>query len=283
MDSLRPDIKVFDSCNDSPLYSKRISINSGTVNATEAQLRYGPYCSNTFVPREPWRELTLAELEILYTKNIPSEPGRWISIIRIPDNVLASFDRMRVATHNTEQEVIELRSSSECQQGIEKFLHYITALSESTKRPLEGVGVSVRPPNLKTGTFDYKTGCYVGLHLDGWYRRPLNERHLSPNRVCVNLGLEDRYFLFVNLSLQTVYDLLHVDRSTDPSTLGSSFMRHFPLYPVIRIRIAPNEAYVAPTENIIHDGSTEDKKALDLCLTVRGDFKSCFPSADIDH
>jgi len=276
MDKLQPDIRVFEPRSDFSSRRTRISINSGTLQASEAQAQYSPYCKQAFVPREPWREPTPDERETLWSKNIPSEPGKWISIIRIPDDVLAPFERIQAATCKNEQLVTGLRNSPESRRGIEKFIDYITPLSASTEQPFEGAGISVRSPNLKTGTFDYKTDCYVGLHLDGWYKRPLDERHLSPNRICVNLGLEDRYFLFINLSLQTIYGLSDMDRSTDPSTLGASFMKHYPLYPVIRVRIATNEAYIAPTENIVHDGSTEGRASLDLCLTVRGDFKSCF-------
>ena len=33
--------------------------------------------------------------------------------------------------------------------------------------------------------------------------------------------------------------------------LGEEFMRQQPNYPVVKLRVAPGEAYIAPTENII--------------------------------
>ena len=76
-----------------------------------------------------------------------------------------------------------------------------------------------------------------------------------------------------------MFEMLETDKSNTPGTLVLNFMRCFPDYPVIRLRIAPNEAYIAPTENIIHDGSTLGKMYFDICLTIRGKFKSSFMSA----
>jgi hypothetical protein len=50
------------------------------------------------------------------------------------------------------------------------------------------------------------------------------------------------------------------------------FMTLFPSYPVVRVRIHPGEAYVAPTENILHDGSSIDMNAMDITFSIRGRF-----------
>ena len=45
-----------------------------------------------------------------------------------------------------------------------------------------------------------------------------------------------------------------------------------PTYPVVAIEIAPGEAYIAPTEDLIHDGCSEGMKNNDVCLTMLGYF-----------
>jgi hypothetical protein len=81
--------------------------------------------------------------------------------------------------------------------------------------------------------------------------------------------------VFVNRPLaQLARDL---GLSTDPATvragaLGTAFLSRFPLYPVLLVRLRPGEGYVAPTENIVHDASTEGATAPDLAYTYHGRF-----------
>ena len=49
----------------------------------------------------------------------------------------------------------------------------------------------------------------------------------------------------------------------------------FDLYPdhaIHRIRLAPGEAYIAPTDNLVHDGYTVGKRGIDVSFNVLGDF-----------
>ena len=88
-------------------------------------------------------------------------------------------------------------------------------------------GIRVNAANRRTVTVHPGTARFVGLHVDNWTRLPLNQRHTAPRRICINLGNEARYFLFVNLS------------------------------------------YIAPTENIIHDGSSVGARGHDVSLSLR--------------
>jgi hypothetical protein len=49
-------------------------------------------------------------------------------------------------------------------------------------------------------------------------------------------------------------------------------MRHWPDYPVVKLRIRPGEAYIAQTENLIHDGSTLGQRGFDLAFMADGFF-----------
>ena len=49
-----------------------------------------------------------------------------------------------------------------------------------------------------------------------------------------------------------------------------TFFKEFSSYPVIRIKLNPGEAYIAPTDNIIHDGSSLGQLRHDMNLTIRG-------------
>lgn len=54
--------------------------------------------------------------------------------------------------------------------------------------------------------------------------------------------------------------------------IGSMFMKDYPTYPVTQLKIAPREAYIAPTENIFHDATSFDKKHCDITFTMLGNF-----------
>jgi hypothetical protein len=131
---------------------------------------------------------------------------------------------------------------------------------------------------LPTTTYDPRTSQLIGLHVDSFYREPLATRHLAPNRLCLNAGKEDRFLLFINLPLLEMRNILVRAGDTDPRVTGDSidvgdvFMALFPDYPVLRLTIRPGEAYIAPTENVVHDSTTEGKTESDVTITLLGEF-----------
>ncbi len=144
----------------------------------------------------------------------------------------------------------------------------------STPRP-RILGISVISSGLITTTTDGASGRRIGLHLDSWDGREYRARDLCRNRICLNLGEEDRFLLFCNVTISTMVMAL-IDQSLhreSSRTLIRSFFSSFPNYPIIRLRIAPNEYYIAPTENIIHDSTTLGKEQPDVAITALGYFR----------
>jgi hypothetical protein len=142
--------------------------------------------------------------------------------------------------------------------------------------PLHCIGPSRNPANLKTVTINHDIGRYNGLHVDNWDDSDLDSRHLATNRICVNIGQDDRYFLFLPLLLMDIASALAEEMGPDweapgrYTVVGRQFMERFPNVPVVRCRLAPGEAYVAPTENLVHDGSSVGQSDLDEQFTIRG-------------
>jgi len=100
----------------------------------------------------------------------------------------------------------------------------------------------------------------------------------------INLGMHDRHLLFVNLPLRSIAERVAKARGGTPLgdisfSLPREFTRLFPDYPVVKLRIAPGEAYIAPTENIIHDGYAERIGGIDLQFTCRGYFRAPDPGS----
>jgi hypothetical protein len=205
--------------------------------------------------------------------------GEWIRIVRLPSGAgdfLESLGRSAPEAM-TERKIADYAQSRACAAR----LHHLFGDLESRGARLRyaGAGINTRPANLPTCTINQNTDRYIGLHVDTFYSREIEMRPNSPARICCNLGSEERFLLFVNLTLSKMVGLLDDVGNQDPGRhdtgrgLAISFLTAFPHYPVTRIRLAPGEAYIAPTENMVHDGSTEGKREADITLTILGDFQ----------
>jgi uncharacterized protein len=267
--------------------SERLSLSSGTQQQFEPPGDGLSYLSAAFVPREPWRAPTAAEKKAL----IASSPqGEWnlasdVGVFRIPDDVLLPMekifedfgtrerldaDQYRVHTNHPDWDAAYDRLISHLKRQYALHEHGPTV-----------VRLATAPPGMKTLTKDEVRGqaerFYVGLHLDTWEKVPFRERDQAKNRICVNLGREDRYFLFMNLTLMKMYEALKNDGAANRddyygTDLGHEFMQAFPGYPVLRLKLRPREAYIAPTDNLIHDASSVGKKYPDIALHILGYF-----------
>lgn len=126
----------------------------------------------------------------------------------------------------------------------------------------EYLGQALAGPGMRTTTGHHPGGRLIGLHLDNWDRLPYGRKASGRRRLALNLGPGDRYIVLGTVDAQAVCRAVHPD----------SYRRRYPhtddyrAYvatgrPVrcIRIRLAPGEGYIAPTEYLFHDGSTEGR------------------------
>jgi hypothetical protein len=279
-----PGVKLFlDGADD---YADRVQLSCGTVAARTAMLD-GPYQECAIVPRPSWRNLTTADRKALISESCPTRFGNAISIIQIPADLLERFPSHAVVTAAYPGEADHTLSVSQKFQ-LERTDAIVTYLrqrfqhfDDATTCPIEG-GVFTNPPGLPTITWDPDSRTFIGLHVDSWYAEhfPLSRREHAPNRVCVNLGQQDRFFLFLNVPIAQMYQMTrYADRNAERahglSAGARAFMGAFPHYPVVRVRIRPGEGYIAPTENIAHDGSSINMSSEDVTLSVRGRFALC--------
>ena len=69
--------------------------------------------------------------------------------------------------------------------------------------------------------------------------------------------------------------------SLDLPGIVDKFFQLYPDYPIIRLRQDPYEGYIAPTDSIIHDGSTVDMKTHDITLNFLGHFATSVDSESV--
>lgn len=294
------DIKVIDYHPDTQ-GKPRLWMNSGTVYCQQF-LESSEYSKDAFIPIEDWRNLSLEDQSIIYasTESNPKDNSRHIGIMKIPEAVLDPLEDLGVSFITNPPECQWFAQQSLYPKAIQAIADFVRPLSEADQ-PISIHTITTNAQGLRTVTYNYVRYCFIGLHLDSWDKLSLDKRHRSTNRICINLGLEDRYFLFINITLIKMFRLtrgsgkssslssqlpsaqdinqealaLHPSTITqiEPASIRQMFLEMYPHYPVIKIRVSPGEAYIAPTENMIHDASTLGKKFCDVILTIRGHFQ----------
>lgn len=228
------------------------------------------YDSDALIPGAMWRTPSAAERAGILVSQKTASPYSGIATIRMP---VGLFEQLRALA------IPELRSGLPLQRNLGSALRDRLRRYLRCRGELLVHGIATHPPDLPTTT-QGESGRFIGLHVDNWDGLPLRKRENARLRVCANVGLSNRYFLFVNLTLVTMWQVLthfgHLGKCISPQVLGRAFLRAYPAYPVIRVLLKPGEAYIAPTDNVCHDGSTLGSTSPDVTFTARGYFPCQF-------
>lgn len=126
-----------------------------------------------------------------------------------------------------------------------------------------------------TTTVDRNFGTKTGLHIDSWDRAQIRDRKFAENRLSVNLGPGDRYLLVCEANIDDICCILADQKVHTANASANWLVREFldAVRPrVAWLRIPAFSAYIAPTEWIIHDGSTFMQEQGCTHLTIRGSF-----------
>ena len=203
-----------------------------------------------------------------------------VALVSIPGELL---ERLRGIRHQS-------RIPGRQTEAGERLISAVRAVSEHVRHDarwqldpgaFEHAGFSTGPAPMRNTTLNMRTGCLVGLHLDSWDELPPLRRSEGQNRICINLGADDRWLQFIPLTAAAMFMALRAKGGGNPGNessfaepgadydLARHFLEVFPGVPVIRVRMHPGEAYIAPTENLVHDGCIESGID-DLTLTIRG-------------
>ena len=233
---------------------------------------------NSYVPKEPWIGLSQEMQSILISKNLSNlDYTEAISIIQIPHEISALFEKLNLNKVENYEFLDELK-----QQKANEYFDAMFALDNYIYKYLikddkfDKLGVHIGKSNLFSSTISGSK--YVGLHIDNWDNLTFDNIDNATNRISINLGNEDRFLIFINLTIKQMYKELkkYTNKSLvqyDNNSIVHDFFKFFPNYPILRIKQKPYEAYIAPTEHIIHDGSTLGSHSTDVTLTTRGYFK----------
>lgn len=125
------------------------------------------------------------------------------------------------------------------------------------------LGQARAPADALTTTGNHEYGGRIGLHVDNWDRLSYMVKHTGRRRLCLNLGPGTRYLLLADLDIRTICRAVHQDfeRRYPHTDDLRQYVTEGHLVLCFRLRLEPGEGYIAPTELIPHDGSSEGQPA----------------------
>jgi hypothetical protein len=254
-----------------PALRPAVALNSG-VRAERAEGEETP----RFFPHDDWHSATAEEQDrLLATRATP-----------LPDavTVLALDPDLRERFWEDVAPLVCLPDQVSAAERQRCLWDFGRRVADALARPgLEAVSlrscdVQVTPPHHNSTGYDYRNGRHVGLHIDNHDRLPLLHRRGAFQLVCLNLGPVERYLQFVNLAVPDLLAALGCDAAAAEGRYASirhlvaEFFQAFPDYPVVRVTLPPDHAYVAVTQYVIHDGATNTLGQPDVAFLLGGYF-----------
>jgi len=256
---------------------KNISLSAGTY-FLDISNAYNDYSYKGYAPLEPWTSPKKTEISKILTTT-SREHTDSVNIGKIPESFFWVSRSLNIDSISSKEEIYYLEQCSSYKKYISELISYFEPNIIKEKEIIKAALGFRFVHNLKTSTDKKHRKTFIGLHLDSWDPFSLRERNLARNRICINMGKETRYFLFINLTVENMINMIEekyqskLEYLKEKETFPHIFMRSFPEYKVIKIGLEPGEYYIAPTENMIHDSTLIGKKYTDVFLTFWGHFK----------
>jgi hypothetical protein len=216
------------------------------------------YRERSFVPAESWQAVPqassgahLADVGVFHR--------------RVPSAVRGAIDAF-IEQHDwrslTDRDAAGYRT-------IAALLEEWAAKASDPTKPIIHHGFHRDEPGLMTVTTDGQ-GLRLGMHIDSWDGSAVAGRQDRGNRICANFGPSRRYLLVLPTPIWNIAS----DEGSDANVneLIRLHMAASPPRRVMVLRIEPGEAYIAPTEALIHDASTWGCEQPCVAYTMRGCF-----------
>lgn len=263
-------VKIYFSEGINP--SEKLSISDG-VELMESD----NYLPESYVPKEDFRKINDNELTLLEGKNKVGSFAENLAILRMPNSFQVIVDKLNIdeaTSQSALHSIIGTKKDLAKQLNSELndfFEPYLTSIKHK-----KVFGIFWLPTNIRTVGRQESTKKHMGLHLDSGTTLPIQEYHHAPNRVCINIGKSTRYLLMINKTAKQLLTMIGEKMETtsikNQEDIMKAFFKYYPDYPVIKIALSPFEAYIAPTDNVIHDGTTVGMTSPDITIVLFGFF-----------
>ena len=235
----------------------------GISPATEAAPTDAGYKPNARLPVAAWFPLTREEQQALASDTRAPGALNFAALVPLPDEARRLALQLGAAVAGGNGPV----DGGALQQQLADLIRD----SFDPGPDARVLGTLVQAGGQRTTTIDPTDGLRQGLHVDSWSRLDPDRRSGALNRISINCGPAPRRLLLLDLSVEQIAGLLgKVDNPTDMARHYLALHRD---YPVLSIEVRPGEAYVAATENIVHDGCSLGHQGPDISFTMLGAFR----------
>ena len=261
---LREGVKIYFDFPDS--LENRVWLSEGTESAKDCEFVDYIYNDLAIKPKKPWRLATNEELKILCTTQKPSEDAysNHIGITKLPSSLVSELQSLGVSKLLSKEDILSFYKTQEYEKSFLILDNYITKYSNSNHK-ISYYKYFLDQPNLDVVTINYGNNVKtrIGLHIDNRDQLSIYDAEAGRSLFLINLSSENRYFLFVNQTSKNIIDWIEnkngckLPKDYTAEFINKDFSDYFPSYNVVKLKIKPFEAYIAPNENIIHDGCTE--------------------------
>lgn len=257
MGTLRAGVRIFrdpSTSEDSP----GVWLSAGSEVVSERRAVEAGYRPGAVVPISAWNEPSAAQRELLFCRDRASvRTGTTVSVVRMPEAVMLPLRDLDYPDPSPEAETVR-------ELVVERLRPFLASQDDLVVQ-----GIRVQPGGLRTATTrSFPEGvAFIGLHVDRWHEGEVGCRDHA--QLSINLAPRDRFFVFLNVPV----DELKRDFGEPASgerTLARDFAERCGEYPLVRVRIRPGEAFIAPTENLVHDISLEGSPLTDVSFSLRG-------------
>jgi hypothetical protein len=233
----------------------------------------GLYFDNSYLPVEEWSPTSI---NLSYTDS-SADYQQKVTVLDIPKDILELFHQLQLDQYQSDDKdfltLIKKDNEAVFNTLSQKLNAWFKTITFRDQKKI--IGLFSLEGNKWSTAYDAASDKYIGLHIDNSLGLPYEDHEFKPNRMSLNLGTEPRYFMYSTLHIKDILEKATEERVTlkDNFQLMNFYYQHFKEEPIYQIEIQPGEAYIAPSDHVIHDGRNLHMKSKDITFVVAGYFK----------
>jgi len=196
---------------------------------------------------------------------------------KLSDNFILLLDKLNLKECEDINDVLSFFKENESLSR--QINNQITSFIESTffqhSYDIKFHTLAITSPGIRSINYiENKNGRreYTGLHFDRSEIQPFGSFHKSKQRICINLG-ETRYVYFSPYSANEITSELYKKyKNVVFEDVLHLYKDHFSKEPIYIMAIPKGHFYIAPSDNVLHDGSSIYHNSYDVCAVFLGNF-----------
>jgi hypothetical protein len=222
----------------------------------------------------PWRDLSAREHDVLRNPTAPASPSK-LYVFDFPPRLCSLFwERYIERVVSAGSDSARKATLEEFRQALLEAFGQVPGLKVCAVRTFD---VMFAAPGSPSTAFDPRSRMFVGLHLDDHENLGFEDRGRGFQLLSINLGQAERYFQFINHDAASLLRLVGglpalPAEARSAASLVQCVFRMFPDCPVLRLTLRPGQGYLAVTQDLIHDGATNDRGRPDVSCLLAGRF-----------